>query len=85
MTDSLKKHFAGVPHKEAIDSSQREKLGAGKYITKVVEEMLIGKGLKRMCTDVKKALLVKFNTAYLLEKKERPFSDYPDLQSTEHT
>ena len=38
--DSLKKHFAGVPHKEAIDLSQREKLGAGKYIMKVVEETL---------------------------------------------
>ena len=32
-----------------------------------------------MCTDDKKALFVKFNTAYLLAKKERPFSGYLDL------
>ena len=33
-----------------------------------------------MCTDEQKALLVKFNTAYLLAKKERPFSDILELQ-----
>ena len=32
-----------------------------------------------MCTDNKKALFVKFNTAYLLAKKERLFSGYLDL------
>ena len=32
-----------------------------------------------MRTDEKRALFVKFNTAYLLAKKERPFNDYPDL------
>ena len=32
-----------------------------------------------MCTDDKKALFVKFNTAYLIPKKERPFHDYQDL------
>ena len=41
----------------------RKKLGAEKQTTKVVEETPIGKGLKRMCTDDKEALFVKFNTA----------------------
>ena len=41
--------------------------------------MSIGKVLKWMCTDDKKALFMKFDTAYLLAKKERPFSDYSDL------
>ena len=32
-----------------------------------------------MGTDDKKALVIKFNTAYFLAKNERPFSDYPEL------
>ena len=44
--NSLKKHLASAPNKKAIDLSQREKLGAEKYTTKVVEETPIGKGLK---------------------------------------
>ena len=77
--DSLKKHLTSTPHKEAIDLSQTEKSGSEKYTANAVEETPIGKGLKWMCTDDKKALFMKFNTAYLLAKKERPSSDYPDL------
>ena len=51
----------------------REKLGAEKYTAKVLEEMPIGKWLKRMFTDDKKALFVKFNTAYFPAKKEKTF------------
>ena len=32
-----------------------------------------------MGTDDKKALVIKFNTAYYLAKNERPFNDYPEL------
>ena len=32
-----------------------------------------------MCTEDKKALEIKFNSAYYLAKKERPFTDYPDI------
>ena len=42
--------------------------------------MPIGKILKPVCTDEKKALFVKFNITYLLAKKERPFSDILELQ-----
>ena len=42
-------------------------------------ETPIGKGLKRMGTDDKKALIIKFNTAYCLAKNERLFSGYPEL------
>ena len=31
-----------------------------------------------MGTDDKKALVIKFNTAYYFAKNERPFSDYPE-------
>ena len=43
--------------------------------------MPIGKILKPVCTDDKKALFVKFNIAYLLVKKERSFSDILELQN----
>ena len=68
----------------------REKLGAEKYTAKVLEEMPIGKGLKRMFTDDKKALFVNLTLPTFQQKKKRPFSDYPDLlelqkkNSTEH-
>ena len=41
--DSLKKHLASPPHKEAIDFSQREKLGVKKHSAKIEEETPIGK------------------------------------------
>ena len=61
------------PGTKYIDLSQR-KIKNRKIDKKFVEETWIGKGLKWMCTDDKKALFVKFSTAYYL-----PFSDYPDL------
>ena len=50
-------------------------LGAKKYI----EEVPNVKGLTGMHLDDNKTLFIKFNTTYLLTKKETPFSDYPDL------
>ena len=35
--------------------------------------------MKRIGTDDKKALVIKFNTAYYLAKNERPFSDCPEV------
>ena len=58
---------------------ERENLGIEKYTEKVTDETPIGKGLQWMGTDDKKALVIKFNTAYYLAKNERPFSDYPEL------
>ena len=37
------------------------------------------KGLKWMCTDDKKALVIKFNAEYCLARNEKPFSNYPEL------
>ena len=70
---------ASVSHKKAADCEKRKNLGIEKYTEKVIDETPIGKGLKRMGTDDKKALVIKFNTTYYLAKIERPFSDYPEL------
>ena len=72
--------------KQVVNVSDRSSTGNNKYITKIIEGTLIGKELKRLCTDDKKILFVKFNNAYLLAKKELPFSkvyllvDFLELQ-----
>ena len=45
----------------------------------MIEKTLIGHDLKKMCTDDRKALEYKFNSAYYLALKERPFTDFPEL------
>ena len=45
----------------------------------MIEKTLIGHDLKKMCTDDRKALEHKFNSAYYLALKERPFTDFPEL------
>ena len=49
--------------KKAADCKKRKNLGIEKYTEKVINETSIGKGLKRMGTDDKKTLVIKFNTA----------------------
>ena len=34
-----------------------------------------------MCTDDRKALECKFDSAYYLALKERPFTDFPELST----
>ena len=69
----------GASHKKTADCKKRKNLGIENYTEKVIDETPIGKGLKRMGTDYKKALVIKLNTAYYLVKNERPFSNYPEL------
>ena len=45
-----------------------------KYTEKLINEAPIEKGLKSMGSSDKKALLIKFNTAYYLAKNERPLT-----------
>ena len=54
-------------------------MGAIPYLQSVVEETPIGKGLAKMAEKDRENMRVKFNSAYYLAKKERPFRDYPDL------
>ena len=68
-----KKHFENVSSKKAADCEKWKNLGIKKYTEKVIYENPIGKGLKQMSTEDKKALVIKFNTAYYLAKNERRF------------
>ena len=65
-----KKHLECASHKKAADCKKRKDLGIAKYTEKVIDETPIGKGLKWMGTDGKKALVIKFNFTYYLAKNE---------------
>ena len=58
-----KKHLKSASHKKAANCEKRKYLAIEKYTEKVIDETLIGKGLKRMCTDDKKTLIIQFSTA----------------------
>lgn len=77
--DSLVKHLSSEQHKTAKNLSRSSELGAEVYMERVIENTPIGRGLKKMHEKDKKSLEIKFNTAYYLAKKERPYSDYNDL------
>ena len=49
------------------------------YAKHVMNETPTGKGFAKLREKDRKSLEVKFNAAYYLAKKERPFSDYPEL------
>ena len=74
-----KNTLESASYKKAADCERRKSIGIHKYTEKIIDETHIGKGLKRMGTDDKKALVIKFSTAYYLAKNERLFSDYPEL------
>ena len=75
--DSVEKHVEGAQHLAAADHAQRSLLGGAAYHAKVIEETPIGIGLKKMCEKDKE--MMRFNSAYYLAKRERPFTDFPDL------
>ncbi|XP_057291390.1 zinc finger protein 862-like [Hydractinia symbiolongicarpus] len=77
--DSVQKHTNSQQHKEAVELKKRSEMGAEVYAQSVLTTTPIGSGLRKMAASDKKNLRVKFNTAYYVAKKERPFSDYPDL------
>ena len=45
----------------------------------VVDKTPVGRSFKNMCAKDRESLKVKFNSAYHLNKWERPFSDFSDL------
>ena len=45
----------------------------------MTEKMPIGYGRKRMCRDDRKHLEYKFNSAFYLAIKGRPFTEFPEL------
>ena len=54
-------------------------LGSQKYAENVMKNSPIEKSLTKMEERSKEILKMRFNTAYYLAKKEKPFGDCPDL------
>ena len=77
--DSLKKHINSAPHKQAVELAIKRNLGAASDTQEIIEKVPIRHGLKKMCTDDRKALEYKFNSAYYLALKQRPLTDFPEL------
>ena len=59
----------------------KKHLGSQQYAENVMKNTPIGKSLTKMEEHSKEILKMRFNTAYYLARKEKPFSDYPDLQA----
>ena len=49
------------------------------HMNHVVDKTPVGRSFKNMCAKDRQSLKVKFNSAYHLDKWERPFSDFSDL------
>ena len=60
--DSLKKHINSELNKQTVELGNKRNLRAASYTQEIIEKMPIGHGLKKMCTDDRKALKYKFNT-----------------------
>ena len=58
-------------------------MGAEVYLQSVLETTPIGRSLRKLQEKDKASLEVKFNIAYYLAKRERPFTDYPHLITLE--
>ena len=54
-------------------------MGASSFAGEIIKSSPIGHGLTKMTTCNKEVLENGFNSAYYLAKKERPYSDSPDL------
>ena len=58
-------------------------MGAEVFSQSVLETHTIGRSLRQLQEKHKASLEVKFNIAYYLAKRERPFTDYPHLITLE--
>ena len=77
--DSVKKHVGADQHLDAIKLEQKSKMGAVMYQQVVVESSPIARGFQKLAEKDHRNMRIKFNSAYYLAKKERPFSDYKNL------
>ena len=83
-SESVKKHAIqghtnSSSHLEAKRMEDSSKMGIETYMNRMVDGTPIGRSIKNMCTKVRESLKVKFNSAYYLAKRERPFRDFSDL------
>ena len=77
--DAIEKHGKGEPHVPAVKLSKQSKLGVEVYRDSVIRNLPLAKRFLRLNPADKDSLWAKFNTTYYVLKKERPFTDYPDL------
>ena len=72
----MKKHVETCDaHKEAL--SKLADMRVEGYMQDVLDTTPIGRRMKKIISpDDKTSMTIKFNTAYYLSKKERPFSDF---------
>ena len=77
--DSIRKHVDSEQHRRPSEIQKKSKLGAVPYFQNICDRTLIGKSVKKMAEKDRENMRVKFNSAYYLAKKERPFRDYPNL------
>ena len=77
--DAVEKHSKSEPHVRGIKLSKQENLGEENFREEVVMNSQIAKSFLRLNPADKNSQQVKFNTTYYIIKKERPFTDYPDL------
>ena len=66
-------------HIYAVKLSKRSELGAEVYQDSVIMNSPLAKSFLRLNPADKDYLQAKFNTTYYILKKERPFTDYPNL------
>ncbi|XP_065679334.1 zinc finger protein 862-like [Hydra vulgaris] len=83
--DSLAAHLSSAQHKEAMRIHQQTTLGSVSLFNHVIHNTPIGCGLRKMAVKDADSLRKKFNIAYYLAKRERPFTDYPYLIALEKT
>ena len=72
--DAAENYSKSEPNVCAIKLSKQENLGKENF-----HEEVVVKNFLRLTPADKNLLQVKFNTTYYVIKKERPFTDYPDL------
>ena len=75
----IEKHVKGEPHLQAVKLSKSSELGAVVYWDSVIMNSPLTKSFLRLNPADKDSLRAKFNTVYYILKKERQFTDYPDL------
>ena len=77
--DAAEKHSKSEPHVRTTKLSKQENLGEENFREEIVMNSQSAKSFLRLNSADKNLLQVKFNTTYYVIKKERPFTDYPDL------
>ena len=77
--DAVEKHVIGKPYLLAVKILKRSELGTVVYRDSVIMNLPLEKSFLRLNPADKDSLRAKFNTTYYVLKKERPFTDCPDL------